>query len=164
MASTSPWRKIIAVLFLVGISLIATLFLLEAGVRLLHLAPPAESAGWFWRSPDPETGWSDQPGATGRWFNPRYEYDVDVSINSQSLRDVERPTVEKPSDTFRILLLGDSYVEGLRVPLEQTFGKVLEAQLNTHAPAKLRFEVIPAGVSGWGTDQQLLWFRKHGAT
>lgn len=163
MASTSPWRKIIAVLFLVGISLITTLFLLEAGVRLLHLAPPAESAGWFWRSPDPETGWSDQPGATGRWFNPRYEYDVDVSINSQGLRDVERPTVEKPSDTFRILLLGDSYVEGLRVPLEQTFGKVLEAQLNTHAPAKLRFEVIPAGVSGWGTDQQLLWFRKHGA-
>ena len=45
MASTSPWRKIIAVLLLVGISLIATLLLLEAGVRLLHLAPPAESRG-----------------------------------------------------------------------------------------------------------------------
>ena len=162
MASTSSWRKTIAILLLVGISLIATLLLLEAGVRLLHLAPPAESPGWFWRSPDPETGWSLQPGAQGRWFNPRYEYDVDVAINSQGLRDVERPTIEKPSDTFRILLLGDSYVEGLRVPLEQTFGKVLEAKLNAHAPAKLRFEVIPAGVSGWGTDQQLLWFRKYG--
>ena len=163
MTSTSPWRKIIAGLLLAGFSLIATLLLLEAGVRLLHLAPPAESPGWFWKSPDPDTGWSLQPGAQGRWFNPRYEYDVDVTINSQGLRDVDRPTVEKPSDTFRILLLGDSYVEGLRVPLNQTFGKVLEARLNAYAPAKLRYEVVPAGVSGWGTDQQLLWFRKYGA-
>ncbi|HRX05110.1 MAG TPA: GDSL-type esterase/lipase family protein, partial [Anaerolineae bacterium] len=64
---------------------------------------------------------------------------------------------------FRILPLGDSYVEGLRVPLEQTFGKVLEQQLNASAPAGQRFEVIPAGVSGWGTDQELLWLREHGA-
>ncbi|MCX7670732.1 MAG: GDSL-type esterase/lipase family protein, partial [Anaerolineae bacterium] len=63
---------------------------------------------------------------------------------------------------WRILLLGDSYVEGLRVPLEQTFGKVLEARLNAGASASLRYEVINAGVSGWGTDQQLLWWRAEG--
>ena len=162
MTSTRPWRKLMAGILLVGISLIVSLLLLEAAVRLLHLAPPAESPGWFWQSPDPETGWALQPGAHGRWFNPRYEYDVDVTINSQGLRDVERQTVEKPANTFRILLLGDSYVEGLRVPLEQTFGKVLEDRLNQTAVAGQRFEVIPAGVSGWGTDQQLLWFRKYG--
>ena len=164
MTSTRPWRKIMVGILLAGLSLVVSLLLLEAAVRLLHLAPPAESPGWFWRSPDPVTGWSLQPGAHGRWFNQRYEYDVNVTINSQGLRDVERPTVEKPANTFRILLLGDSYVEGLRVPLEQSFGKVLEAKLNAGASAGQRFEVIPAGVSGWGTDQQLLWFRKYGVT
>ncbi len=69
---------------------------------------------------------------------------------------------DKPPDTFRILLLGDSYVEGLRVPLERTFGKVLEAELNAGAPAGQRYEVVNAGVSGWGTDQQLLWLRNEG--
>lgn len=143
-------------------SLAAALLLLEGLTRLLGLAAPAEPTGNFWRA-DPETGWSLQPGATGRWFNPPYEYDVDVVINSQGLRDVERVGYDKPDGVFRILLLGDSYVEGLRVPLEQTFGKVLEAALNASAPAGLRYEVVNAGVSGWGTDQQLLWLRSEGA-
>lgn len=144
------------------LSLAAALLLLEMLARALGLAAPAEPTGNFWRM-DPQTGWSLQPGATGRWFNPPYEYDVDVAINSQGLRDVERAGYDKPPDTFRILLLGDSYVEGLRVPLEQTFGKALEAELNAGAPAGLRYEVVNAGVSGWGTDQQLLWLRTEGA-
>lgn len=140
---------------------IVALLLLEGLTRGLNLAPPAGSAGHFWRT-DPQTGWSLQPGATGRWFNPHHEYDVQVTINSQGLRDVERPGYAKPTGVWRVLLLGDSYVEGLRVPLEQTFGKVLEAQLNADAGPDLRYEVINAGVSGWGTDQQLLWFRSEG--
>lgn len=156
-------RRILPGLALTLVSLILTLAMLEVGVRVLRLAPPVESPGWFWQVPNPETGWALQPGAAGRWFNPRYEYDVEVSINQLGLRDVERDSPQKPAGVFRILLLGDSYVEGLRVPLDQTFGKVLEAELNAHAPADTRFEVIPAGVSGWGTDQQLLWYRQHGA-
>jgi lysophospholipase L1-like esterase len=134
----------------------------NADARALGLAAPAEPTGNFWRT-DPQTGWSLQPGATGRWFNPPYEYDIDITINDQGLRDVERAGYDKPAGVFRILLLGDSYVEGLRVPLEQTFGKVLEAELNTSAPAGQRYEVVNAGVSGWGTDQQLLWLRTEGA-
>lgn len=141
--------------------LTAALLLLEGLTRVLNLAPPAGPAGHFWRT-DPQTGWSLQPGAAGRWFNPHHEYDVQVTINSQGLRDVERPGYDKPAGVRRILLLGDSYVEGLRVPLEQTFGKVLEARLNADAGSGLRYEVINAGVSGWGTDQQLLWFRAEG--
>ncbi len=148
-------------LTLAFVSLIATSLLLEGLTRALHLAPPAEPVGYFWRT-DPQTGWSLQPGASGRWFNPHHEYDVQITINSQGLRDVERPGYDKPAGVRRILLLGDSYVEGLRVPLEQTWGKVLEARLNADAPPGLRYEVINAGVSGWGTDQQLLWFRAEG--
>lgn len=155
-------RRLLPGLLLALLSLTVTLLVLELGVRAMHLAPPAESPGWFWKVPDPQTGWALQPSAAGRWFNPRYEYDVPITINSQGLRDVERSGYAKPANTFRILLLGDSYVEGLRVPLEQTFGKVLERELNAAAPAGLRFEVVSAGVSGWGTDQELLWLRNEG--
>jgi hypothetical protein len=155
-------RSLLLGLTLALLSLAAALLLLEALTRALDLAAPAEPTGNFWRT-DPETGWSLQPGATGRWFNPPYEYDVDIAINSQGLRDVERGGYDKPAGVFRILLLGDSYVEGLRVPLEQTFGKTLEAELNAGAPAGQRYEVVNAGVSGWGTDQQLLWLRNEGA-
>ena len=163
MSTSNRWRKILPGILLAAFSIMFSVLLLEGGVRLLRLAPPAEGTGWFWRVPDPRTGWSLQPGANGRWFNPQMEYDVDVTINSDGLRDVQRATLDKPADAFRILLLGDSYVEGLRVPLEQTFAKVLEQQLNARAAAGQRFEVVPAGVSGWGTDQELLWLREHGA-
>lgn len=153
------WRVVRGVLLAV-LGVVAALVLLELGVRVLGLAPPAESPGWFWQGPDPETGWSHIPGATGRWFNPRHEYDVDVTISSQGLRDVEHE-IPKPVDVFRILILGDSYVEGIRVPLEQTFGKRLEDRLN-QAGLPIRFEVVLAGVSAWGTDQELLWFRDEG--
>jgi hypothetical protein len=154
-------RFLLLGLTLALLSLAAALLLLETLTRALGLAAPAEPTGNFWRT-DPQTGWSLRPGATGRWFNPPYEYEVDVTVNSQGLRDVERASYDKPPDTFRILLLGDSYVEGLRVPLERTFGKVLEAELNAGAPAGQRYEVVNAGVSGWGTDQQLLWLRNEG--
>ena len=163
MSLSNRWRKLLPGILLAVFSILFSVLLLEGGVRLLRLAPPAEGTGWFWRVPDPQTGWSLQSGASGRWFNPQMEYDVEVVINSDGLRDVQRATLDKPPGVFRILLLGNSYVEGLRVPLEQTFGKVLEQQLNAGAPVGRRFEVIPAGVSGWGTDQELLWLREHGA-
>lgn len=155
----SFWRIVRGLIFAV-LGIVAAVALLEVGVRVLGLAPPAESPGWFWQAPDAETGWTHIPGATGRWFNPRHEYDVAVTINSQGLRDVEHDYA-KPPDVFRILILGDSYVEGIRVPLEQTFGKRLEERLN-RAGLPIRFEVVMAGVSAWGTDQVLLWFREEG--
>ncbi len=134
--------------------------LLELTVRILNLAPPASSPGWFWKAPDPQYGWQHQAGATGRWFNPYNEYNVEVTINSKGLRDVELDYT-KAADEFRILVLGDSYVEGLRVPLEQTFSKVLEQRLNADN-SPIKFQVINAGVSAWGSDQALLWFRNEG--
>ncbi|RME84142.1 MAG: hypothetical protein D6775_06325 [Caldilineae bacterium] len=164
-----PLRSAVFNLLLVVVSLCLSLLMVEGAVRALHLAPPPEPPGWFWRIPDPQTGWSLQPDSEGRWFNARYEYDVEVRINSQGLRDVERSGYEKPAGTYRILLIGDSFVEGIRVPLEQTFAKQLEAELkrawtDEHAGPEgvKRPEVVNAGVGGWGTDQELLWYRAEG--
>ena len=54
-------------------------------------------------------------------------------------------------------LLGDSYTEALQVPLEQTFGAVLERSLSECPPLVGRpIEVLNFGVSGYGTTQELL--------
>ncbi len=154
---------------------ILALVVLEIAVRALHLAPPAEPVGNFWQSPHPQFGWYHVPGAAGASYDVFGEYNVRVTINSKGLRDEEIP-YEKPQkagttdeaecgeEVYRILLLGDSFVEGMRTELSQTAGKVLEARLNettANCPQK-RFQVINAGVGAWGTDQELLWFRHEG--
>lgn len=155
-AAAKLLRAFIAASF--GIAL--ALLMLEVALRVLDLAPPAEPVGNFWQMPHPEYGWYHIPNATGLSYDAFGEYNVPVTINSQGLRD-EEITYEKPAGVFRILLLGDSFAEGMRTELAQTAGKVLEARLNEMAGAP-RFQVINAGVGAWGTDQQLLWLRTEG--
>ncbi len=108
-------------------------------------------------------GYALRPGMEG-WY--RKEGEAFVKINSEGLRDLEH-TKAKPSDTFRIAVLGDSYCEALQVPLEQAFWRVLQNQLQNCEAAQSpsgkpkRVEVINFGVSGYGTGQQLLTLREH---
>lgn len=106
--------------------------------------------------PHPELGWSHIPNKEGYWKIG--EDRVFVRINSKGLRDREL-SYEKRPHTFRILVLGDSFVEGMQVPLEETFAKRLEFKLNESGMA---FEVINAGFGGVGTDYALLFLRKEG--
>lgn len=149
-------RAAIAAVF--GIFL--AVFTLEMALRLLHLAPPAEPVGNFWQMPNPDYGWYHLANAVGLSYDPFGEYNTRVTINSRGLHDAEIP-YEKPEGVYRILLLGDSFAEGMRTELAQTAGKVLEAWLNEMAGAP-RFQVINAGVGAWGTDQELLWLRTEG--
>ncbi len=153
-------RKTISTLLLILFYLALGLGLGEVGVRLAHAAPPAEPPGWFFRIPDPLTGWSLLPGASGRSYNPLYEYDVQVSINSRGLRAPESLTYEKPEGVYRILVLGDSFIQAAQVELEESLPQQLARliQAETGRPV----EAINAGVAGWGTDQQLLWLREEG--
>ena len=83
-----------------------------------------------------------------------------VSINSFGMRDREH-TVRKPAGTYRILVLGDSFLEALQLPFEASFPSVLEAQLGKTAGRPV--EVVNASVSGWGTDDELMYLEKYGA-
>lgn len=81
-----------------------------------------------------------------------------LSINSKGLRDREYPH-QKPAGTKRILVLGDSYTWGYGVGNTEIYTEVLERMLaNESSP----YEVINAGVSGWGTDQQYLFLVREG--
>lgn len=79
--------------------------------------------------------------------------------NSFGMRDREHQ-LEKPNGTYRILLLGDSFMEALQVPFERSFAPRLESMLKrtTGRPT----EVINAAVSGWGTDDELTYLKRYG--
>jgi hypothetical protein len=81
-------------------------------------------------------------------------------FNSHGFRDYER-TYEKAANTFRILVLGDSYVEALQVALSDAFPALLEKRLNEHSTA-MRFEVLNLGQSGFGTADEYMRYVNFG--
>src|SRR5919108_559664 len=82
-------------------------------------------------------------------------------FNSHGFRDYER-TDNKPSNVFRIIVLGDSYVEALQVELEKTFPALLEKKLNENSTSA-KFEVINLGQSGFGTADEYMRYVNFGA-
>lgn len=105
-----------------------------------------------------------EPGAGYTLMQPNTHYEwqgIPVDINSHGLRGPET-SYEKPSDTFRILNLGDSVVMGWGVSEENTYGQQLEALLNENERNDLHFEVINAGVPGWSLDNALAYFQAEG--
>lgn len=86
--------------------------------------------------------------------------EVPIRTNSLGLRspEIER---QKPAGTTRILVLGDSVAFGWGLRGEDTFASQLASLLATVYPDQ-RFEVINAGVSGYGTWQELQWLKQAG--
>lgn len=102
-------------------------------------------------------GWAHYPN--GRGIIRAADFTVNIAINSDGLRDREF-TVEKPGNTFRAIILGDSYVQAMGVNIEDSFQKITEKRLNNElGKNNLNYEVMDAGVGGYSTDQELLFFR-----
>ncbi len=89
------------------------------------------------------------------------EFDVPVHINSRGWRDREFAYDKQPG-VFRIVVVGDSYVEGKEVLLEDTFHKRLESRLNDELgrPGR-RFEVIALSRGGISTEMELRVIRER---
>jgi hypothetical protein len=103
-------------------------------------------------------GFALQPNVEGHYQREGGSY---VRINSEGLRDREH-TKAKPANTIRIAVLGDSFVEAMHVPMEQTFWWLLQQRLQecNAFPGK-QVEVINFGVSGYGTAQELVTLRQN---
>ena len=121
----------------------------EAGIRLFY--------------PQPLGVWHhDRNGLALHWpglatYLP--QFGQSVSFNSEGMRDREH-AVPKPADVFRILVLGDSFMEALQLPFEASFPSLLERAFEGR-PGK-RVEVVNASVSGWGTDDELQYLTTYG--
>src|SRR6266850_1701112 len=82
--------------------------IVEIGLRTIGYSYPQ-----FYQL-DQSRGYSLRPGIEG-WY--RKEGGSYVHVNSDGLRDREH-TRQKPADTIRIAVIGDSSAEALQVPVE----------------------------------------------
>ncbi|MBI3933027.1 MAG: SGNH/GDSL hydrolase family protein [Acidobacteria bacterium] len=106
--------------------------------------------------PDPLLGHRHRPGARATIVGP--EYAMTIAINSRGLRGAERDYAPA-SEVLRVLLLGDSFVEGLGVNDGQTVADFAEKELEAAGQAA---EVINAGIADYSTDQEYLLYREEG--
>lgn len=145
-------RSILINLSLLLISILVALFVSEIALRVmgftaLYVSPERDR---FWKY-DSLLGWAHQPGQEGVFETPQFR--SVVRINEKGLRDRSHP-YERQGDTQRILVLGDSFAWGYGVEESERFSQQLEESLGA--------EVINAGVSGYSTDQELLWYQNEG--
>ncbi|MGE3272283.1 MAG: SGNH/GDSL hydrolase family protein [Chloroflexota bacterium] len=108
----------------------------------------------------PIYGFFHRPGASGWIETP--EFTSYVSINAYGLRERDIAPA-KPAGTFRVLVIGDSFVEGAQVPMENTVTRKLEERLAAMMPGQ-PVQVINAGNAGFGTAQELLFLDHDGRT
>lgn len=107
----------------------------------------------------PVYGFFHRPGASGWIETP--EFTSYVSFNSRGLRDRE-VALPKPAGGYRVLVLGDSFVEGAQVPVEDTVSRRLEPLLAAAAPGR-PVDAVNAGNAGFGTAQEVLFLEHDGA-
>jgi len=142
--------KIVLLLMSIGLS-----FLIAECV-LRKSRPVDTGKSHEFRIPHPVYGWVLQPGAIYRNYLP--EASARVAYSSAGWRDVEH-TKEKPDGVFRILVLGDSFMEAYSVDLKDTFHKRVEDIVRKSG---VNAELINMGVGGYGTLQEYLVFRQEG--
>jgi hypothetical protein len=147
-------RKSILKKILISAAIIVALVLfLELMVRLLF--PQNLNYTMF----DKNLMFKQVPNLEFRYF--WIEFDNQIKFNSKGLRDFEY-LYEKDGNTYRILMLGSSLLEGLQVEMNETFPKILEKRLNDRRNSNTKYEVINTGVGGYGTENELLYFEIEG--
>ena len=149
------WSTLRNVLMAMG-GMLAALILLEIGARFLP--PPYEDTGNVADVCSNQVGWRGSPYFTTTVGTDDYYHNL--QLNSVGMHDNEHQQ-SKPANTFRILVLGDSFVRAHQVKEEETSHQVLESLLNS-GDSPQHFETISAGVDAWGTGQELLYYRNEG--
>jgi hypothetical protein len=102
---------------------------------------------------DDGLGWRHGQNVSKTFRNEDSDY-VPVRQNANGQRGTYYGLV-KPAGKYRILALGDSFVEGVQVKEEELFSTGLEKM-------DPELEVMNAGVGGYGTVQEYLYLTKEG--
>jgi hypothetical protein len=138
---------------LLGVILAAEFAVLEIGLNA-SLGSEASSPFQTLFMQDLRVGYRPRPGAAITYST--VEFNTELKINGQGVRDDEEIGPKAP-DERRVVILGDSLVLAVQVPLVQTFGKRLESRLN-EADQSHHWRVINAGVQGYGPVEDWLFF------
>jgi lysophospholipase L1-like esterase len=136
---------------------LAQFFVFEAGLRTWSSSEAGPSFQGLFEN-DPDAGYRLKAHARTRFKTP--EFETDLAINGLGVRDNEE-IGPKPANERRIVLLGDSLVMAVQVQFDETFGELLERDLNAGSSG-IRYRVINAGVQGYGPIEERLFFQRVG--
>ena len=134
-------------------SFIVLLCVLEVAIRLLADFPPR----LIQRSAD--IGGHYRPGLETRLIAPESGKDILVRINQLGFRGPQFP-IEKPANTMRVAILGDSQTAAINMSQADTLRHVLSSQL-AEKFTDVEWQVMDFSVSGASTAQQLNLFRER---
>ena len=152
-------RDLFQMMTVTGVILLGVLASAEVYLRAANKFPKSQIA--VPRRFVPGVGFQYEPRAQLRWTNGLDFWSVQRT-NSLGFADRE-PTVPKPVGTFRILLVGDSFVEALQVPLQQKLQSLLGERLRQAFPRR-NFDVVAMGYQGTGQANQLPFVEKYNAS
>ena len=143
---------------LAGLSILIALGLLEFVARQFLPPPYLNDNGNLWRC-ERTLGWRGKPNTVTTINTEGYIHEV--TRNSAGMHDREY-VQQKDKNVFRILVLGDSFIEARQVAGQQTSQEIIESFLNAASGSNIRYEVVSAGASAWGPAQELMYFRTEG--
>lgn len=145
-------------LLLIGGSVLVAFAVAEVAARVLIARRPVLTSGEqaVYSQTDPVLGWRNRPGTRVRYS--RRDYQTSVAINALGFRDVEHSRTKTPGTT-RVLAIGDSFIEAYTVELEESVTRRAEAIGRARG---CPVEVVNAGVHGYSTDQEALWYQREG--
>lgn len=132
-------------------SLLFTLLLAEAGLRILGIAEAGRGSSWFAGGnhprflfqPDALSGYTLRPGFRGREIAPGDEFDVAAVVDGRGRRDHRHTAPPRPN----ILAIGDSMTFGEGVEADRAFAAVLERESGVR--------VYNGGVPGYSSGQMV---------
>ncbi len=157
-------RRIAINLIVLSVTIVITILITEAALRIFSTEHGEEE--WvgqdkkFYRY-DSLLGWSKVPNMNTMRVSVRGKNRVFYQTNSKGIRGPEYSYNKKP-DEYRILILGDSFADGYMIEFHELFSEVMKTKLNNDKKFYGYFEVINTGVSGYSTDQELLFFQEEG--
>jgi lysophospholipase L1-like esterase len=145
-------------LMLATVTTLLLLLIIEGLLHLLNYPPTQTEHQKLFVEYDSVRGWRNIPNAQGHYITQ--EYRVPMKFNSRGIRGPDY-VYAKPRGKYRVVILGDSYVEGYMVQQHERVSEVLQRLLNTRRGADVA-EVIALGTAGYSTDQELLWLESEG--
>lgn len=144
----SRLKQCIVAISTVTTSVVAAAIIVEIGLRIAGLSYP------LWIGLDLQLGASFRPGLSGRFSR---EGSAQVSINSDGF-NAPNFKREKVENELRIAVIGDSFVAALQVDQDQHFSVFTREGVKRCLPNRY-IAVLPFGVNGFNTVQQLLTYR-----
>lgn len=127
--------------------------LLEGALQLMHYGDNQPNRLREFVEYDPVLGWKHKRNCSGDVHTS--EYQLRVEYNAKGVRGLERDYA-KPPEVFRVVILGDSFVDAWMVQTQDRMSEVLEKTLGPSV------QVIALGVGGYSTDQELLLLEAEG--